>query len=305
MDDHAFATLTPANDLAKLAFSDLYETLIAGRQNGQENAILSLRCMVVEPKQVYKNEMLRLRLETDRRATKEYNGDGDTTDSLPELDSDTEGHYKELGMIWVGHYSLNLQSPPHKPERGWTVGKGPREDVFDDLLLCTRSFAKWQNVHLRNPNARFNFFLDHKGFYVAGCSRSARVTVNGESAAGRRYHLNQHRMKIWMDVLEYGLQYTSFARTEDFQEERRAYVGNHLESSALGASLDVSFDMPTPLPDKRTIGQWTLAYPLGKGGQGRVFLGSNRAGERAAVKLVEQTSTNVSSVDLKFECTRK
>jgi hypothetical protein len=146
---------------------------------------------------------------------------------------------------------------------------------------------------------RFNFSTEHKGLYITGCSRSslARVTVNGESAAQGPYYLNQHRMKIGLDKLEYDFQWTDFSATEKFVEERNGYVTRSIGSGAPDAWQDDNFDMPTLLPSKRTIGQWTLAHPLGKGGQGKVFFASNPRGDRAAIKLVERISRTSGAVD--------
>lgn len=49
--------------------------------------------------------------------------------------------------------------------------------------------------------------------------------------------------------------------------------------------------------DARTIGAWTLAEPLGRGGSGRVFLASNSKGNVAAVKIVEWNSRTRNNVD--------
>ncbi|KAN0076119.1 hypothetical protein V8E54_006261 [Elaphomyces granulatus] len=210
-EDRTYATLTPANDLAKLAFSDIYDTSNAGRQNGTADGNSALRHITVAPEQVYNADVLRLRLETDRQVSKQaYNSDGETSESLTEPDSDTERHHRELGMIWIGHYRMQLRSPPFVPERGWTGGKGPLEKI------------PWHGINLRNPHVRFNFSTEHKGLYITGCSRSslARVTVNGKSAAQGPYYLNKHRMKIGLDKLEYDFQWTDFSATEKFVEER-------------------------------------------------------------------------------------
>ncbi|CAJ2508680.1 Uu.00g137060.m01.CDS01 [Anthostomella pinea] len=51
-----------------------------------------------------------------------------------------------------------------------------------------------------------------------GCSRSslAQLTVNGDAAAQRPYHLNQRIMNIQLDKLEYRFQWTEFAGKDDF-----------------------------------------------------------------------------------------
>ncbi|KAI3316751.1 kinase-like protein [Xylariaceae sp. AK1471] len=230
MSAEAFATLRPTNALARLAFSDLYETFALKRQNTQEDAPPAFQRMNVKPLQTFDGDVLRLRLETERR------------------------------------------SPPSIPERGYVVGKGPLETLPFDLLLCTKFFAKWHGINLRNPHARFNFFPGNRALYIASCSRSqsTQLTVNGESAR-RPYALNQHSMNIRFDKLEYTFQWTDYAATGEFIRKRSEYV-----TGTLGGPLEVDVDMPTPLLNKRTIGKWTLGVALGAGVDAEV---QSRGGE--------------------------
>ena len=216
MSADAFATLRPINTLARLAFSDLYETFTTKGQNTQEDAPSAFHRMVVEASQTFDSEVLRLRLETERRVSQKAYASDAESESLTEPDTDTEDQYQELGNIWIGHHILRLKFPPSVPERGYTLGKGPLENMPLDLLLCTKPFAKWHGITLRNPHARLNFFPETRGFYIASSSRSqpAQLTVNGETAQRRPYALNQHRMIIRLDKLEYTFQWTDYAATE-------------------------------------------------------------------------------------------
>lgn len=305
MSDRAFALLTPANALAKLAFSEVHDALTAGGQNNQTDGDQAARRrrMCVEPEQRRDDEIVRLRREMERP---KYDTDGEASETLTEPDSDTDEQLgRELGMVWDGSYLLDLQSPPAMPERGWTAGKGPLENMPIDLLLCTRAFAKTHDIKLRNPHARFNFFLENKGLFIMGCSRSptAQLTVNGDGATRGPYHLNQHIMKIQLDKLEYNFQWTENAATEDFKSSRRRYVVRALHGGQQAANIDV--EMPTPLPNRRTIGKWTLGDALGAGGNGRVFFASDRSGNVAAIKVVERTSRNCNTVDEEINILQK
>ncbi|KAI3338906.1 kinase-like domain-containing protein [Ustulina deusta] len=305
MSDRAFAFLTPANALAKLAFSEVHDALTAGGQNSQTDGAQAAcrRRMRVEPEQRRDDEIVRLRREMERP---KYDTDGEASETLTEPDSDTNEQLgRELGMVWDGSYLLDLQSPPAMPERGWTAGKGPLENMPIDLLLCTRAFAKTHDIKLRNPHARFNFFLENKGLFIMGCSRSptAQLTVNGDGATRGPYHLNQHIMKIQLDKLEYNFQWTENATTEDFKLARRRYVVRALRGGQQAANIDV--EMPTPLPNRRTMGKWTLGDALGAGGNGRVFFASDRSGNVAAIKVVERTSRNCDTVDEEINILQK
>ena len=299
MSADAFATLRPANALARLAFSDLYETLTIKRQNTQEDAPPAFHRMAVDTLQTFDREVLRLRLETGRRVSQNaYASDAETSESLPEPDSDTEEQHQELGKIWMGHYVLRLEFPPSVAERGYAVGKGPLENVPIDLLLCTKVFAKWHGINLRNPHARLNFFPENRGLYITSCSRSqsARLVVNGDAVEWRPYMMNQHIMSVWLDKLEYTFQWTDYAATEGFMDERSEYV-----IRSLRGPLAVDVDMPTPLPNRRTMGRWTLGDPLGAGGCGRVFFATNPLGEVAAIKVMERRSDNYNLVDAEVQ----
>ncbi|KAI1130270.1 kinase-like domain-containing protein [Nemania abortiva] len=294
MPDDTFATLTPLNPLARLAFSEVYETLISSPQNSlSDGAQAALSRMAVDGEQVFDKDVLHLRLEMEKKLF-HNDGDGDISESPTEPDTDTEQLHQNLGMIWVGRYSLAFDSTPLEEERGWKIGKGPTEKVPMDLLLCTRSYAKWHEINLRNPHARINFDTQTRSLYIIGCSRSmlAQLTVNGEAVPRRPHHLNQHTMKVRLDKLEYDFRWTDYAATKEYVGERGKYVIRALH----GPTIPM-IDMPTPSPNQTTIGKWTLGKPLGKGARGRVFFGSDSSGDIAAIKLVERTSQNCGPVD--------
>ena len=60
MSTDAFATLRPTNALAKLAFSDLYETFTIKRQNTREDGPPAFRRMAVEVLQTFDDDVLHL-----------------------------------------------------------------------------------------------------------------------------------------------------------------------------------------------------------------------------------------------------
>lgn len=201
MSDGVFASLTPENAFVRLTFSNLYDSLTAERQNAQEDDASALRRMAVQPQQNFDSEVLRIRLEKEKRPNL---SDVETSESLSEPDTDDEDNHQR-GLIWTGHYLLSLKYPPSSPMIGFAAGKGPLKNVFIDLFLCTKAFANEFDINLRNLHARFNFFFTNRGFYVHGCSRSrlAQLTMNDEAAHQRSYHLNQQFMVIRLDKLEY------------------------------------------------------------------------------------------------------
>jgi hypothetical protein len=305
MPSGVFALLTPANALAKLAFSEVHDALIAGGQKSQTDGAQAAcrRRMRVEPEQRRNDEVIRLRRELERP---QYDSNGEASETLTEPDTDTDELLgQRLGMVWHGSYLLDLDSPPVEPANEWTAGKGLMDNIPIDLLLCTRAFAKTHDIKLRNPHARFNFFLENMGFFVMDCSRSptAQLTVNGDGVTRAAYHLNQYIMKIQIDKLVYDFQWTEYASTEQFKFKRRRYM---LLSLINGQQVpDVDVEMPTPLPNRRTMGKWTLGDALGAGGNGRVFFASDYSGNVTAIKVVERTSRNYNRVDREIDILQK
>lgn len=287
--DRPFATLTPTSALAKMAFSDLYDTILRGRQGTAIRSIATNNRMNVQSEQTYHADVLQFRREIERKL------DGDISESITELDTDTEIENRNLGMIWTGRYIFQLHPPPSKPDMGWVVGKAPVEKwSYADISLCTRAFAKRHNLDVRSSHARLNFDLQNRALFIASITSSAlaRLAVNGETVGREKRALNQHNMKIGVGSLEYDFQYTEFASSKDFMEKRQEYL-----TMEVGAPSSVVFDMPTPRRSTRTIGQWTLGDPLGKGSAGRVFLGSNSKNELVAAKIMELNSRSNSTVD--------
>lgn len=279
-----FATLEPANALAKMAFSDEYDTILRDQQNNTANDVLPTDCFQVASEQRYDPEVLRYHREMTKQS------EADFSESATELDTDTEIDAGDLGTVWTGCYVLQLENAPSQPNMGWIAGKGP----YADISLCTKAFAKRHNLNIRSFHARFNFDVRNGAFFIVSITSSplAGLGVNGISVTRQLYVLNQHNMKVRVGLLEYNFKYTEYASSDEFMRRRGEYL-----ITKLRALNSVVFDMPTPRRNTRTIGQWTLGDPLGKGNTGRVFLATNTKNETVAVKIMELNSTSKRSVD--------
>ncbi|KAI1739753.1 kinase-like domain-containing protein [Xylaria scruposa] len=283
----AFISLTPANALARLAFSNLHEEIMDLKQSNQtDGAQEAHRRMMIEPDQICDESVARL------RSVLAYDSDGEASDTTTELETDDK---KLRGRVWVGYYLLSLDHKPAEPEWGWSVGKGTDGKTLPDLLLCTRSFAKEHNIMIKNPHARFNFSRENMGFYIMRCSRSASVLlkVDVNNVTNHPYHLNSNAT-ISFDKLEYHLQWMEHSRTDGFKNQRRLHAVGTFGEQAL-ANLD--FEMPTPFPNQIQLGKWTLGEALGAGTFGRVFFASDTSGDTAAIKMMERTSENCALID--------
>jgi len=106
------------------------------------------------------------------------------------------------------------------------------------------------------------------------------------------YVLNEDELPISFGTLEYTLKFTRFASTKQFPRLR----DDLLRSSGGHSRVDV--EIPTPLPVTRKFGQWVVGPPLGRGGHGRVFQGTNTKDDVVALKIMaisnsrDRTSVN-------------
>ncbi|KAI0548073.1 kinase-like domain-containing protein [Xylaria curta] len=288
----AFATLTPANTLAKLAFSSVFEEIMEMRQSEKEDSVeAALQRMLIQPEKEYDEKIAYFRR-------------GDVEGSITPYEEETDSEElpsKDLGMVWAGSYLISLDHEPADSVLGWTAGKGPDGNSPYDLLLCSRSFANEYSIVLANPHARFNFSRDKLSLYIMRSrSRLAQLKVGVEEVEHKPYHLNNTNMKISFDKLEYNFRWTDFARTDQFYENRRDYM-NQFDGQS---SAEAEFEMPTPLPKAITIDGWTLGRALGAGACGRVFLATNSSSDLAAIKMMERNEESYASVDREIDTIR-
>ena len=281
--DSIFATITPTNVLAKMAFSDVFDITVNGQQKDSKDP--ALQRMKIQPNQEYHADVLHYRLEMERKLS-----EGDISESLTELDTDNELESRHLGIIWQGHYVVEFQRSPSAPELGWIIGK---KSSSADIVLCGAAFAKRHSLNIRSSHARLNFDSENGALFISSVSNSPSVelAVNGLMVKRQMHTLNQHKMKIRVSLLEYDFEYTHFASTDNYMENRKKYLKGSLKA------IPALFNMPTPQLNTKTIGQWTLNKPLGKGSAGKVFLASNSKNDVVAVKVIEHTFRSAKMVD--------
>jgi hypothetical protein len=276
-----FATLTPANLPAKLAFSALATHFAA--QDGSPNK----RFVHVNTQQQYDRNVLRYHMALRRP----LRADDALSESSTEIDTDVED-IKPSGMIWTGCYTFNIapDSVPADCPKGWIAGKGAPEAVVDFLLTMNG-----RQPDIRSQHVMFNFHRSTGYLHlVSRASSNGRspVGVNGHDIPrGMTYSLNQKDMKIRLGTLEYVFDYTDFSMSAKFQDDRMNYMTQYLGIS------ESNFDLtPTPSGKPRTIGDWTFSNPLGAGSFGRVHSATDSKGRIAAIKTVERKSRNANHV---------
>src|SRR5690242_12091022 len=117
-----FATLKPTNPLAQLAFSDLYDLVINGRQDVDERERVFR--ISPNPQRVYDENIAAFERHIHRRALGKQDADaGEVSDTLPDTQSVAGDHADDPGWIWQGHFLLSFDPPPSDSGLGWTVGK--------------------------------------------------------------------------------------------------------------------------------------------------------------------------------------
>ncbi|EPE08517.1 camk family protein kinase [Ophiostoma piceae UAMH 11346] len=290
----AFATLTPANTLAKMAFTDVYDTVTEARQGSTEDHALQ-RMQLTSPEQSFDQDVLRMTLELSRDID-----DGSATDVS---ESDITPEQRAQGLLWEGRYLLGFIPEPYDVDSGWNIGlRTPGRDIQTDVFLCTKAFSKKHGLNIRTLHGRFNFSMYNKALFATSSSRSqiGAFTVNGINAKRQIAAINQRRMTICCDRLEYILEYTAYADTAEFLAKRNEYCQG---CSAAPSHTPVEFT--TPVEGTRTIGQWTIGKPVGKGIMGRVSSATNATNEMAAVKVVDRTLQAAPAVAAEIETNRK
>ena len=279
----AFASLTPYNFHAKVAFHEVYDYYLQSSGEG------ALYCAVIDDQPVFDREVYHEQLARKRS----NNPDGYISDTPTDPDTDLEDEEQaSLGSIWKGQYVFSLQLPPERPVNGWMVGKGrPDQGLHADIqLTLNKPFYDVRGFH-----AAFNLHAGTGFMWVSRASKShgIELTVNGEDVPrGQRYALNRTPMTIRFGRCEYVFEYTDFARTSAFQIEQRNYLTRFLNIP--NESIHLSYT-PTPNPRARTVGEWTLGPSLGKGTFGRVFVGTNARNEIVAIKVIERAQGGRSS----------
>ncbi|KAI0443400.1 kinase-like domain-containing protein [Xylaria telfairii] len=297
--DKPFATLEPSNASAKLAFSEVCHDILSRSQQTTQDKPFSAHCMVVENEQIYDKDVLQFQRERAKREAKRDELDSDG--SLTECDSDVENELRPFGMIWSGHYILQLNPRP-RTTVGWTVGRMLESDG-PSMPLCTPSFLESQGDRIRSFHARFQFHLDNKAFFVALMSRSGvGVAINGQPVGIMPHTINQSSVRIQVCSLEYIFKFSDYSYSDTYNEERQRYMSTLPTYIARPEHSD--FEMPTPQRGTTTIGQWALSRPLGKGSLGKVYLASNWKNEVVAVKTIQHDRNRGTSVDKEIAACR-
>ncbi|OAA54692.1 Protein kinase-like domain protein [Cordyceps fumosorosea ARSEF 2679] len=182
--------------------------------------------------------------------------------------------------IWSGFYYLDLGEPPFNPKRGWVAGRLRPNQKPNDLVL---SVSQDPNVMVRQTHAVFQ--LSDMGSFTVH-SRANMATVNEETLADLDgpYYLQDTNAIMTFGYLKYRVAYSPFWGSDKYQPAAEKYL------NLIGKQQNVLwkyFETPwgeTPI----RIGEWRISSSgtVATGGSGRVSIGSNSAGQVAALKRI-------------------
>lgn len=274
----AFATLTPVNTAARVAFSDVFESANLSQKQQKTEYPHHGQFMHVNQEPEYDREVALLRTRHD---------DGSVSDTPTDPDTESEPETTDAGRIWTGCYFFQMSVLPRRPEVGWLAGKG-RLGEEPEFLLATR-----QRSHgIRGRHAFFMFNSETRFLSISRASRAANdIYVDGIPITNQ-IAFNKSEARIRIGQLEYLFKYTEFSRDEIFYQQR-----DELLSRIFGwSNLILPSVTPTPAPHSIAVGEWTLAASAGKGGFGKVSVATNTSNEVVAIKMMERSARTASHI---------
>lgn len=289
-----FATLTPQNTLARIAFSEVAAQKLAQplKTDPDEDAFPLLRPGI---EKIYDADIFNFRWRLQNTADSHDDASSSFSDSATDPDDDVKEENRELGEIWTGHYVFTF-AHPRDIAHGWVAGKSRQAD----LCLATSSFAKKHDVSLRTGHARFNFDSTTSMLFLGRSKAGAAGEISVNNALLPRtmeskHALNQHKMNIGFSNLLYTFEYTLEASSDGYIKWRREYI------QGLPAVVGPQHEWPVPTEETRTLGQWTVFGPVGRGAFGVVSKASNHRLELVAVKVLMKDEKTAKRVDQEIE----
>jgi hypothetical protein len=273
-----FATLTPANAAAKFAFHRIAEASMAQPLSPAEETVSRPECyhtgfIDINLTKQYERDVEELQEGRYRQS------DSDATSTA--LDTDTERYLRQLYTIWNGKFVFNLSARDPDTNPFWIAGRGRKDNPHAcQFMLHDR------NQGLRGCHVIFRLCSTTGYLTLSAFSLKARnVHVDGLPIELSAHTLNKKTAKIRLENLDFSFEYTSYANTTTFLDERNVFI-QRMHPSTTADTLHIT---PTPVSGHTVIGQWTISTVLGKGTYGKVYSATNQLSEVVAVKVVERT----------------
>ncbi|KAH7459202.1 hypothetical protein FOMA001_g20174 [Fusarium oxysporum f. sp. matthiolae] len=282
--ERATIILTPENAEARIAFSEVAESLQVQTENPDIQVAQqhTRKCMWISSRQQNDREVSRL-LRTGSENLSSSSPISSPRDPKSSSRSNKSEDKSQEQLIWRGHYFISLDQPPRNPSRGWVVGSSRDAPHMNDIVLCLHS-GKDRMYKVRRNQAILQ--IDETSFvYVQPITDRSTTMVNGDKISRKRV-FNQSSAQLAFGSLCYRIQYARGSYADDYPSRVKRYLDEHLKIPTTLLELSLT---PTPSENNPiTIGQWTVsAGTVGKGASGMVSIASNVSGQRVALKRVQ------------------
>jgi len=282
--DGVFATLTPANGHAKLAFSKV-----------------AALCMQQPPP--FCSDFMHIGLEQiDTDVGVCHDGD-DSSDNSDDTTSADEAGQSELCTLWPGYYVFQLSNRDPAMDVSWIAGKGRPKGPLSAQGVHFQ--LQHDDFHLRGMHARF--VLDQSGYIgITPFSHEAQdITLDGVPADRLVLSLNQGSHMVGIGPMQFAFTYTNYSRGEEFKATREKFWTQARLRSAQAADLATLALTPVPAEQAQRFGQWTLAKQLGRGSGGKVYSATNSSATAVAIKVLERDTGSAPAIWKEIDTLKK
>lgn len=271
---HPFASLTPRNQSAVLAFSRLCDYL---QQNPSEYTH-HRQFMQIHPVQIPLGQALYESTEPVYST--------DATEASPENDPLEE-------RVWTGSFVFDLDSPPELPQIGWRCGYGRwSKDLIGrlDIAVCLPEDGKRLRVH--GNHLSFNFLVETGVFAI----RANILTWVDAQHVVRSHNngiciLNKPLQILDIGEAKYEFKYT--VEDEDtFAEARAEYLRDVMHQSS-----SLICESPTPSKEDIQVGKWRLFGAVGRGSESVVVSAISAENQLVVVKTLNKIRCSDQDID--------
>ena len=258
-----FAILTPANNAARDAFSQVAQKMREDKgwnPNARQNIDAN-----EQPVQV------------------------STYGDESESDSGT-GPAKTLRPVLRGCYTLDLAVPPNTPALGWMIGGGKfGQDNESPEILLTEKKTK-AGVSARHAMLAHNFA---SGALVISALDSKVIMVDGRELVDGQCLIHKRTTKLIFGCLMYTLELRKYVTDNHYRDHLSIYKGTHaipdddypLNLRATSADCDIVLE------------KYILKNPVGHGSTCVVYAGQTQSsGDVVAVKKIMRTEKNARAI---------
>ena len=266
-----FAILTPANNAARDAFSQ-----VAQKMRGDKGW----------------NPIARQNIDANEQPVQVS-----TYGNESESDNGT-GPSKTLRPILKGFYTFDLEAPPKSPALGWTIGGGKfGKDNQSPEILLTEKKAK-AGVSARHAILAHNFT---SGALVLSAIDGKVIRVNGQKPEDGQCVIHGRTTSLEFGCLTYTLEVRKYDNDNHYRDHLNLYKVTH----AIPDDEYPSNIRATPAESDLITKKYVLRNPIGRGATSVVYAGHKRSnGDAVVVKKIMRTQRNADLIARDIDISR-